>query len=118
MRVIAAIIGAVAAGFALAACNPPGDAGYIEIRTVPATATRSASFYLDALKLEPAQKGVTVLTQRPGTAKLTAEVAGGRELLCDIVVRKNRITTVTVSVLERPPRCQCQNSSANRACVS
>jgi hypothetical protein len=25
-------------------------------------------------------------------------------------VRKNRITIVTISVLERPPRCQCRNS--------
>jgi hypothetical protein len=40
--------------------------------------------------------------------------------LCDIEVRKNRITTVTVSVLERPPHCQCRFSGGNgdRTCVS
>ena len=46
---------------------------------------------------------------------------GGGHLayLCDIVVKKNRITTVTVSVLERPPRCQCRNGSGtDKACVS
>ena len=56
------------------------------------------------------QKGVAVLKQRAGTTKLSAESIGGQVALCDIVVRKNRITTVTVSVLERPPRCQCRNS--------
>jgi hypothetical protein len=33
-------------------------------------------------------------------------------MLCEIEVRKNRITTVTVSVLDRPPRCQCRNGNA------
>ena len=117
MRV--ARLGAAAAGLALAACNPTGDTGYVEIRTVPAASQRSPSLYLDATKLGPVQKGVAVLKQRPGTAKLSAESIGGQVALCDIVVRKNRITTVTVSVLERPPRCQCRNSAAKGgACVS
>jgi hypothetical protein len=43
-------------------------------------------------------------------------------LLCDIVVRKNRITTVTISLSERPPRCQCRNTAvveppAVRSCI-
>jgi hypothetical protein len=45
------------------------------------------------------QKGTAVLKQRTGTAKLFAEA-------------------VTVSVIERPPRCQCRNTGANKACVS
>ena len=108
---------AAVAGLALAACDPTGDAGYVEIRTVPA-AQRSPALYLDNAKLEPVQKGVAVLKQRAGTIKLSAENIGGQVPLCDIVVRKNRITTVTVSVLERPPRCQCRNSAAKGACVS
>jgi hypothetical protein len=32
--------------------------------------------------------------------------------LCDLVVKKNRITTVTITVVERPPRCQCRTSSS------
>jgi hypothetical protein len=110
-------IGAVAAGVALAACNPTGDTGYVEIRTVPAAVQRSPALYLDKAKLDPVQKGVAVLKQRAGTVKLSAEAIGGAVALCDIVVRKNRITTVTVSVMERPPRCQCRNS-AQGACVS
>jgi hypothetical protein len=112
-------MGAVAVGLMLAACNVQGDTGYVEIRTVPATAPRSPLLFLDSTKLEPVQKGVAVLKQRAGTIKLSSEGIGGSQVvLCDIVVRKNRITTVTVSVLERPPRCQCRNSAAKGACVS
>lgn len=110
--------GVVAASLVLAACNVSGDTGYVEIRTVPATVQRLPTLYLDKAKLDPVQKGVAVLKQRAGTAKLSAENLGGQVVLCEIVVRKNRITTVTVSVLERPPRCQCRNSAGKGACVS
>jgi hypothetical protein len=110
-------VSAVAAGLALAGCNLPGDTGYVEIRTVPLNA-RPPVLYLDTAKLDPVQKGVAVLKQRTGTTKLFADGSGGHVALCDIAVRKNRITTVTVSVLDRPPRCQCRNVDANKACVS
>jgi hypothetical protein len=42
--------------------------------------------------------------------------------LCNIVVMKDRITTVTISVLERPPRCVCKltksGDAADHTCVS
>jgi hypothetical protein len=111
-------VAAIAAGLALAGCNLPGDVGYVEIKTVPAS-SRAPALYLDANKLEPVQKGTALLKQRIGTAKLSAEGVGGMPMpLCDIVVRKNRITTVTVSVMDRPPRCQCRNSTAKSVCVS
>ena len=118
MSMRAAGLAVIAAALVLAACNPTGDTGYVEIRTVPATAQRSPVLYLDRTKLDPVQKGVAVLKQQAGTTKLSAEAIGGQVALCDIVVRKNRITTVTVSVLERPPRCQCRKSAAKGACVS
>ena len=117
LRAALAAVGLALAGISLAGCNLPGDAGYVEIRTVPAT-SRVPSLYLDAVKLEPVQKGIAILKQRTGTAKLFADSVGGQVALCDIAVRKNRITTVTVSVLDRPPRCQCRNTGANKACVS
>jgi hypothetical protein len=105
---------------AQASCQPSGDVGYVEIRTVPtASNVVPPSLYLDTLKVEPSKKGNTILTQRVGTTRLATDGAGGQLPLCDIVVKKNRITTVTISVLERPPRCQCRNgTSQNRACVS
>ena len=106
-------------GLALMACQPTGDVGYVEIRTVPVLSNVvPPALYLDTFKVEPPKKGIAVLTQRVGTIKLAADGAGGQLLLCEIAVKKNRITTVTISVLERPPRCQCRNNGANRICVS
>jgi len=110
-------VGVVAGSLALAGCNIAGETGYVEIRTVPAT-SRTPALYLDAVKLDPVQKGVAVLKQRTGTTRLFADSVAGQVPLCEIAVRKNRITTVTVSVLDRPPRCQCRNIGANKACVS
>ena len=75
------------------------------------------------MKLEPLKKGEAVLSRKAGTTKLQAEGAPGQlTLLRDIVVKKNRVTTVTVSIVERPPRCQCSHSAsqgpqANRTCI-
>jgi hypothetical protein len=104
---------------ALAACNQ-GGTGYVELRTVPGGA-RLPALYLDFDKVE-AKPGVTVLRQPVGTAKLQAEGSEGKVLLCHVVVKKNRITTVTLSPLERPPRCQCERTSgtegaAGRTCI-
>ena len=83
------------------------------------------ALYLDTVKLEPLRNGVGVLRQRVGTTKLQVDGEGGQlSLLCNIVVQKNRITTVTVSVASRQPRCQCGRSSTaadappNRTCVA
>jgi hypothetical protein len=101
-------------------CQPTGDVGYVEIRTVPTFSNViGPSLYLDAFKVEPSKKGTTILTQRVGTTRLATDGAGGQLTLCEIVVKKNRITTVTISVLERPPRCQCRNGGGpSRACLS
>jgi hypothetical protein len=58
-----------------------------------------------------------------GTLKLQAEtLSGERATICDIVVKRNRITTVTVSILERPPRCLCRftvsRDPKDHTCVS
>jgi len=105
----------------LAACTPK-DTGYVEIKTV-SVATPTMALYLDSVKLEPPKNGTAVLRQQVGTAKLAAQAGGGQmAVLCDIVVRKNRITTVTISLLDRPPRCQCRNTAvgepqAVRSCL-
>jgi hypothetical protein len=115
--------GAVLAVLALTACKPDTSVGYVELKTVPVLSLSQPTLYLDSVKLEPLRKGTAVLRQRVGTAKLQIEGGGGQLApLCEIVVKKNRITTVTVSVLDRPPRCQCRGTgtdrSANRTCLS
>jgi hypothetical protein len=112
---------AAALALGLAACDPDGTVGYVEIKTVPATS--APALYLDATKLEPVRNGTAVLRQKVGTAKLQIDGDGGQlALLCNVVVQKNRITSVTVSSASRPPRCQCVRNGPdpppNRTCVA
>ena len=114
----AAIVGAV-----IVACRPSGDIGYVEINTVPAAAVTQAALYLGSTKLAPIKRGTALVRQHVGTLKLQAEPFGGAKApICDIEVKKDRITSVTVSVLERPPRCVCRfaggDGTADRTCVS
>ena len=114
------VVAVATAGLMLTGCNLPGDTGYVEIRTVPVSSNVSPSLYLDTVKLDPVRKGVAVLKHRTGTARLATDGGSGGQLaaLCEVVVKKNRITTVTISVLERPPRCQCRNASGKGVCLS
>ena len=116
-------ISALIVGAAIGACRPNGDIGYVEIKTVPVAPVTQMALYLDSTKLAPIKRGSAILRQRVGTRKLQGDwIAGSLAPLCDIVVKRNRITTVTVSVLERPPRCQCRfsgrDAGAEHACVS
>lgn len=120
-RVGGLLVSACIAGAAVYAWRPAADIGYVQINTVPVAPLTQAALYLDATKLRPIRQGSTLLRQPVGVLKLQAAGLGGSLApLCDIEVRKNRITTVTVSVLERPPRCQCRFSGGNgdRTCVS
>ena len=107
-------------GAAILAWRPPVDVGYVEIKTVPIAPVTQTALYIDAAKLAPIKKGSAILRQPIGTLKLQADgAAGALAPLCEIVVKRNRITTVTISVLDRPPRCKCRNSGNEaHACVS
>lgn len=120
MRIAGKLAAAAIAAVTLAACDPRGDTGYVEIKAVPVSSVSAPVLYLDRVKLDPIRKGVAVLRQHVGTARLATDGGGGELFkLCDISVKKNRITSVTISVLERPPRCQCRTGGGgNRTCVS
>jgi hypothetical protein len=108
-------------GAAITAWRPAADVGYVEIKTVPAAPVTQTALYIDAAKLAPIRRGSAILRQPIGTLKLQTDgIAGSLAPLCEIVVKRNRITTVSVSILDRPPRCQCRNSGNDgaRACVS
>ena len=99
----------------LAGCVDNGT-GYVELKTVPGTA-RLPALYLESNKVD-AKPGTTVLRQAVGTARLQTDGGEGKILLCNVVVKKNRITTVTLSPLERPPRCQCERTgNDSKACI-
>jgi hypothetical protein len=114
-------VAVLAAVLALAGCEI-GDVGYVEIRAVPSSALAQPALYLDSDRLEPLKGGVAVLRHRVGITKLRIEGAGGElNVLCNVSVKKNRITTVTLSVLSRPPRCQCTRGDPNepsQTCLS
>jgi hypothetical protein len=115
-----AVVGAV---IVIVACRPSGGVGYVEIKTVPAAPFTQTALYIDAKRLGPIKEGSAILRQPVGTLKLQARgFAGNLTPLCQIEVRKDRITTVTISVLERPPHCQCRFSGSKPAnaheCVS
>jgi hypothetical protein len=106
---------------ALAGCNVGSSTGYVEIKTVPPSV--SAALYLDAVKIDPPRNGMAVLRQKVGTIKLQTDGDGNHPaLLCNIVVQKNRITSVTVTAVSRQLRCQCGRNSTDaasgRACVA
>jgi hypothetical protein len=116
----AAIFGAA---LVLAGCSIDGSVGYVEIKTVPAST--NLALYFDTMKLEPMRNGTAVLRQKVGTVKLQVDGDSGHPvLLCNVVVQKNRITSVTVSVASRMARCQCgrvnvgADSPANRTCIA
>ena len=121
-RAVGLVASVLIVGAVIVACRPSGDVGYVEIKTVPVAATTQAALYLDSEKLAPIKNGSAILRQRVGTLKLQAGNASAPAPLCDIVVQRNRITTVTISVLERPPRCLCRYSgsdgASDHACVS
>jgi hypothetical protein len=104
-----ASIAVVAAVIVIVAWPSSPGVGYVEIKTVPAAPVTQAALYIDAKRLGPIKEGSAILSQPVGTRKLQARgFGGGLTALCNIEVRKDRITTVTISVLERPPHCQCR----------
>lgn len=104
---------------AVAACSIDNSVGYVEIKTVPTSATMA--LYLDSVKLEPFRNGTAVLRQKVGTAKLQIDTDSGQLVaLCSVVVQKNRITSVTILLSSRQLRCQCGRPSVgnNRTCIA
>jgi hypothetical protein len=111
----------VVAGGALAlcACSIDDSVGYVEIKMVPSSI--ATPLYLDTTRLEPIRNGTAVLRQKVGTAKLQVNGDGpAAALLCNVTIQKNRITSVTISVVGRQLRCQCGRASVNdaRTCIA
>ncbi|HZC58069.1 MAG TPA: hypothetical protein VE396_18790 [Xanthobacteraceae bacterium] len=122
-RVVGVLAAAAIVGVAIVAWKPSADVGYVQINTVPVAPTTQAQLYFDTIKLAPVKNGTALLRQSTGTLMLRTDGYGNNLMpLCQIEVKKDRITTVTVSILERPPRCQCRFNSGgdttNHTCVS
>ena len=122
-RLVGRFASAAFAPLALVACNLETGTGFVQIKTVPASVISQPALYFDSTKLDPLRNGEAVLTRKAGITRLQVDGPGGQlALLCNVVVKKNRITAITVSVAERPPRCQCASSAAQgpatpRTCI-
>ncbi|HEX3503922.1 MAG TPA: hypothetical protein VHU22_11085 [Xanthobacteraceae bacterium] len=122
-RVAGIVASAAIVGAAIVAWKPSSAIGYVQINSVPVTPVTQTLLYFDTIRLAPLKNGSALLRQSVGTLTLRADSYGSSTVpLCQIEVRKDRITTVTVSMLERPPRCQCRFTSggdpASHVCVS
>jgi hypothetical protein len=122
-RIAGVLASAAIVGIAIVAWKPSGDVGYVQINTVPVAPMTQAQLYFDTIRLAPMKNGTALLRQSTGTLMLRTDGFGNNLVpLCQIEVKKDRITTVTVSVLDRPPRCQCRFNSGgdttNHMCVS
>ena len=93
------------AALGLAGCLPEDGVGYVEVKVFPRLAL---PLYVNSDKIESMKDGVAVLRQAIGKAKLQFERNGQLFPICEFEVRKNRVTTVTVSTLERGARCEIQ----------
>ena len=124
-RLLGLLASGLAVGAAIVVWRPSDGVGHVEIKTVPVAPVTQMVLYIDGTKLVPIKDGSAILRQRVGMLRLQADdLIGSLAPLCDIVVTKNRITTVMVSILERPPRCQCRfsgtnaNTMAHHTCLS
>ena len=122
-RIAGVLVSAAIVGVAVVVWKPSSDVGYVQINTVPVNAIAQAQLYFDTVRLAPVKNGTALLRQSTGTLMLRTDGFGNNLLpLCSIEVKKDRITTITVSVLDRPPRCQCRFNSGgdttNHVCVS
>ncbi len=122
MRLLAALWLGASIVLGLSSCSFDNGAGYVEIKSAPAL---SAFFplYLNSVRLAPMRNGNALLRQKVGMSKLQTEGDGGYlAVLCNVDVKKNRITSITVSSVGRQPRCQCgrpggTDAAGNRICI-
>jgi hypothetical protein len=98
--------GGVAAMFALAGCDAQ-DTGYVQVQLSRPGLVGAAPLYLDGARLNFSRGAAVVMQFRTGRVSLKTSDSAWSAAICRIVVRKNRISVVSVTT-ETPPRCLCQ----------
>src|SRR5690349_17765833 len=84
------------------------EIGHVQLQVLPATAAATTNLYLDGVKLD-FSRGATVLMRfAAGTISLKTANAYFTPAICKIVIRKDRLSVLSVMVAEMPPRCACQ----------
>jgi hypothetical protein len=104
MRPGCRIAAAGLAALLASACGP--DTGFVEIKILPGFAIPTLAIDKEPLALK---SGTAILRRKVGPAKLEADRRGNLVAFCDFTVRKNRITTVSVSSTGRELHCRVQS---------
>lgn len=87
---------------------PTIDTGFVAVRTTFSLSTNDA-YMLGTVTLDPLNKGgpaEATFSEPVGSTKLRLRRAGATFDLCDLAVRRNRITTVTVVAVDNTMRCR------------
>ena len=97
------------AGFivVIAGCDS-GETGYIQLRVLPANAAASTALYLEGDKLDFSRGPTVTLQFKTGRLALKGMDSTWAPTLCNIVVRKDRISALTVMGSQSPPKCVCE----------
>jgi hypothetical protein len=85
-----------------------GETGYVQLRVMPANATVSTELYLDGVRLDFSRGPTVTLQFKTGRLTLTAIGSSWAPALCNIVVRKDRISALTVMAAQTPAKCVCE----------
>ena len=85
-----------------------GETGYVQLRVVPANATASTTLYLEGVWLDFSRGPTLTLQFKTGRVALTTMGSTRASPLCNIVVRKDRISALTVMAAQTPPKCVCE----------
>jgi hypothetical protein len=101
---------APAVGLALAAllsaCTEQEGTGYVEVKLTPPGTASQFVILLDRQQIRSTNSGPIVLRRNVGHARLELERRKDeRVTLCDLAVKKNRITSVTVHFQNGTLRC-------------
>ena len=90
-----------------------GETGYIQIRVQPASAAPAIALYLDGGRVDFSRGPITTLQFKTGRLGLKELDSAWAAPLCKIVVRKDRISSVTISGTQTPPKCLCEIRAAD-----
>jgi hypothetical protein len=85
-----------------------GETGYVQLRVMPANATVATALYLEGVRLDFSRGPTVTLQFKTGRLALTAIGSTRAPTLCNIVVRKDRISALTVVAGQTPPKCVCE----------
>jgi len=85
-----------------------GETGYVQLRVLPANAATATTLYLDGVKLDFSRGTTVTLQSKTGRLALKGMDSSWAPILCNIVVRKDRISALTVMGAQNPPKCVCE----------